>query len=52
MNARLPRSLSRFPQVDRSGSFLQASHAAFSVALPSILLPPVGFSVETESAVS
>ena len=89
-DARLPRSLSRYPQVDRtsggaqsggstvahpgtyrvsdsscspvaessrpfgqlrgSGSKLQASHAASSVALPSILLPPVGFSVETDSA--
>ena len=89
-DARLPRSLSLYPQVDRmsggaqsggstvthpgtyrvsdsscspvaessrpfgqlrgSGSKLQASHAASSVALPSILLPPVGFSVETDSA--
>ena len=89
-DARLPRSLSRYPQVDRtsggaqsggstvahpgtyrvsdgscspvaessrpfgqlrgSGSKLQASHATSSVALPSILLPPVGFSVETDYA--
>ena len=89
-DARLPRSLSRYLQVDRtsggeqsggstiahpgsyrvsgsscspvaessrpfgqlrgSGSKLQASHAASSAALPLILFPPVGLSVETDSA--
>ena len=39
-----------FGQLRGSGSKLQASHAASSVALPSILLPPVGLSVETDSA--
>ena len=39
-----------FGQIRGSDSKLQASHAASSVALPSILLPPVGLSVETDSA--
>ena len=41
-----------FGQFRGSGSELQASHAASSVALPSILFPPVGLSVETDSVVS
>ena len=41
-----------FGQFRGSGSELQASHAASSVALPSILVPPVGLSVETDSVVS
>ena len=41
-----------FGQFRGSGSELQASHAASSVALPLILFPPVGLSVETDSVVS
>ena len=41
-----------FGQLRGSGSKLQASHAASSAALPSILLPPVGLLVETDSTVS